>query len=378
VNKAKVYGLLIAGILITGFSSPKAQAGIKDNSWVDNNMIKVIENTVSLTTSEIGEATNNIGYWSMSEKSNHYVVPIEVKHPGLVTIIVKVDNLKDGSINCGLYKDIKLTTEIRETKGLSKSKTEVISKYNLKKGTYYFALEKQGAAKGTAVKGVIGAIVIRSDDRTIKTNKSYYGYFDEDNDEIYYKLTVNNDGYIIIKGTSRMILSICDTDKNVVSGTKILSSENNYSAVFALNNGTYYIKLKGDKGEFALGNQFVEVPAVTKEIKTVDVGSKQIFILGPQNKADETYWIKLELKKPTKLKLNTVWMGGYGRVNFSIKYSGDTKVYFNDYYIDNTKTSSVIKLEGDKEWNAGTYYIGVQKDTDLAYSILSIELEKIN
>lgn len=357
--------------------SSEAKAGIKDNSWVNDNMVKIIENTVPMEANTLGESDDKLGYWSMTEKSNYYIIPIKVEHPGQLNITIKADELPSGFINCGLYRDVRLTKEVGNTGSITKNKLELLEKYTVNKGTYYLAMEKSGDSKGTAIKGVIGTILIRSDNRTIKLGRSYCGYFDTDNDSIFYKVNVKEDGYVTLKTNKTTAIRLYDKNKDIISVEKELNSANNYTTTFGLTSGTSYIKLSGHKGGFAIGTQYTKTKAVTSLARELETGKKETFILGADSNFDETCWLKLELKRPTKLKLNTTWLGGFGRLDFNIVYSGATKMYFNDYYLSDSKTSSSIKLADEKEWPAGTYYIGIKKNTLLSSGVFSVEFEKI-
>ncbi len=377
MSKAKVYGLLVI-MCATLAHSPKAKAEIKDTSWVNDKMVKIVENTVPMETGVVGESPEKLGYWSMSEKSNHYIVPINVKYSGQLLLKIKADSMQSGKINCGLYKDIRLKERVGSTDGLTKSNLEVTGKYNLKKGTYYIALEKSEKAKGADIKGIIGASILRSDNRTIKKGSVYCGFIEENNESVNYKIKTDTDGYITIATNRSMMTKLKDKDKKDITYIRALNSDNKYSETFALPKGTYYIELKGQRGEFVVGTVFTESVKLDKKVHTIKTGNAERFTVGYDGTTEDKYWVKVELKEPTKLKLTSTLLGGSGQLNFSVLYTGNTKMYFNEYNLSKSKPSSILRLAGDKEWPAGTYYICIQKQHTLSSGVVALKLDQLN
>lgn len=377
MNKAKVYGLLIL-VGITLLSSTKAKAEIKDTSWISDNMVKIVDNTIPMEVGVIGESSEKLGYWNMSEKSNHYIVPIRVEHSGKLIITIKADNINAGRVNCGLYKDVKLQNVVESTGNITKSSPEIVEKYVLTKGTYYIALEKSEKAKGTNIKGIIGASVIRSDDRDVEVGNMYCGYITEDNKSITYKIKTEADGYISIITNKDMWAKLKDKDKKDITYRKKLSGASKYSESFALPKGTYYIEIQGEKGEFVVGSIFTDSVKLDKTVHNLNIGTEEKAIIGYDGVLEDKYWIKVDVKKPTKLQLNSSWLGGSGQLNFKIVYNGSTKMYFNEYCLSQSKANSIIRMSGEKEWPAGTYYICIQKQNDMSSGVISLKLERLN
>ena len=136
--------------------------------------------------------------------------------------------------------------------------------------------------------------------------------------------------------------------------------------------------MKGQRGEFVVGTVFTESVKLDKKVHTIKTGNAERFTVGYDGTTEDKYWVKVELKKPAKLKLTSTLLGGSGQLNFSVLYTGNTKMYFNEYHLSKGKPSSILRLAGDKEWPAGTYYICIQKQNTLSSQVVALKPEQLN
>ena len=236
-------------------------------------------------------------------------------------------------------------------------------------------LEKDTKLKGRSLAGIVQAYLVRGDDRKIKLGKEYIGTFLGDKDYVTYTVDVGVRGELKIDTDRRMEI-ILENDK--VKNTYY--TDNNgpgkgYSTTIAVEKGTYDLKLSGVRGDFKFKCRAESITSVIndKSMEGIDVGNSKKFVIVDAEDKGRVHWIRIEVKKPTSIELRSTWLGGNGKLNFRIAYSGRSDIYFNEYYINTFKRESAISVADNGKWPAGVYYIGVSKEDVKASGVFKIE-----
>ena len=372
--KACTLMLLMASFIVSG-SAQVVKAEVTNNNWATEKMEEALKETKPIKAAIMGVDKRSSGLWNMSPKSSYYAIPIEITHDGNMFITVSVDSLKDGSINCGLYKDAGMTKGVGKTPSINKRNTIVTSSYNVVKGTYYFAMEKQGGCRGIGLNGTISAVNIRNGNRNIGNNDIVYSYFEHTDDKLYYKLNIESDGVLTVTFNKGITITLCDSEKGAITYSQAKGAGD--VASYGLKKGTYYLKVTDVKDILELKTEFKEQSLLSGgSYKGVSTNKEYELTVPIDGNVNDMYSLTFKLEEDTELGIKISNRNIIGRLNITVVYAGDKKEYFNDYYIGNGKSEAIVGRAGNKKWPAGTYYINVSKYNGLSSGTFKLAFEK--
>lgn len=206
-------------------------------------------------------------------------------------------------------------------------------------------------------------------------NVNYIGF--GNNTPVYVKLPVKTSGRITLiaamqdgEQISGIKYAFCDSDKKFLSwGTT--GSEENYSKVFCVKKGTYYLKLTPSMGKFKV--KFKVVPYDLKKNTSMDRAKKlkwgkYRYLTVPLGKNHtEQHYYKFTLKKPTMVKLSADFSGLSGEARF-VMYKDGKLVTLSGTGVLNLGAGKSFTFQWKNEkgtivkWPAGEYIIKVGKD----------------
>lgn len=235
-----------------------------------------------------------------------------------------------------------------------------------------------GAASEPAaqVSGKMTVTAYQAGDFTAEAEEvNYIGF--GNNTPVYVKLPVKTSGRITLiaamqdgEQVSGIKYAFCDSDKKFLSwGTT--GSEENYSKVFCVKKGTYYLKLTPSMGKFKV--KFKVVSYDLKKNTSMDRAKKlkwgkYRYLTVPLGKNHtEQHYYKFTLKKPTMVKLTADFSGLSGEARF-VMYKDGKLVTLSGTGVLNLGAGKSFTYQWKNEkgtivkWPAGEYIIKVGKD----------------
>lgn len=217
---------------------------------------------------------------------------------------------------------------------------------------------------------------------TIKAGETYLGY---NNKTTYKKFTVSSNRVVGITAfdsdgtetnTYGRYITICNSKKKAISQKVYTSSSDNYTALFGLKKGTYYVKISSI-GTYCIGltNSKKGTISATSKKKAKKITSSYKNYIIPASTSKSSAWFKYDMKKSAKKTLSICYNG-----NYSVKatiYKGSKAVYTYTIYNGKGLDFSYTNLARTKKvkWQTGTYYVKISKNQKTDSGLISIKIK---
>ncbi|WMJ86687.1 PPC domain-containing protein [Anaerocolumna sp. MB42-C2] len=276
-----------------------------------------------------------------------------------------------------IYADEACTSEIRYDSYNSEAKI-------LKKGTYYLKFSVNDYASDTAPDSYIFAFAsqfLNGTDRILKDKAWVCSGNTDTQKPIYYKLTVPKTGSITVNVESQYssYVTLLSSSKKALSD-KTYSSLANSNVCFAVNKGTYYLKVESSAELFRVKYTFKAISdgsgTSKAKAKKLTAGKSLAGIVTATDKTGKVDWYKVTLTKSQAVKITFT-----GSVS-----SGKIKLDFYGGGISGSITETLDTVDEDASFAAetltstklpkGTYYIKITKGTKNTSGFYNIKLNK--
>lgn len=253
-------------------------------------------------------------------------------------------------------------------------------------GTYYVKYTNLTAGQV----GVMSMEGINGADRDLN-NTTLVSFSNGNQKTIFYKVAVPKTGYIDLNtymptGTASVYL--CNSGKKAISkATTVSAAISKRHSVYAVNKGTYYVRVDYTGGEYAIQKKFTAVSEKSgktkKKAKTIKYKKTYNGLLalsdkgGSKGKSD---WYKVVLKKKSKMKITVRGSvtGGSLKYEFSApKMKKKLKHTFSGYGFGSRITMSYsYGSKKTKTLPKGTYYIRIYKSNKSVTGTYSLKVTK--
>jgi hypothetical protein len=307
------------------------------------------------------------------------IVPIKLDHKGILICTAVLDDTTPESVSAYLdiYADAECTDSIYYNSYNNIAKIPEAGTYYLKFTVYDSAdVEPEYYALGFASQFYSG------DDRTIK-NKEWTctGSLDYST-PVYYKISAKESGSITIEVDAEYSsnVTLLNSKKKALSEEVYVSTYSGGKTVFAVDKGTYYIKVTSSSDIYRLKSSFKETKdysgATKAKAKTLAKGKLYSGLVTTSDKTGKIDWYKITLTKSQEVNITFT-----GSVS-----SGEIEIEFYGNEISGSITDRISSVDADgsfaaETWTSsklpkGTYYIKVTKSSKYTSGFYNIRLDK--
>lgn len=318
------------------------------------------------------------GVWVPSD-TKELVMPIDFDAKGVLyaSVLLADGEPTTADIYLNIYSDQACTQEI------------IYSSYDgtasiPKKGTYYlkFSVLDSGETVTDGYTIALSTQFYNGEDRALK-NKTWTAVGNSDYTKpVYYKITVPQTGSITVNNDSlyTAYVTLLNSSKKAISNEAYPSSTNDYSTVFAVTKGTYYIKVTTTSELYRLKYTFKAVTdksGTTKAKATkLTAGKTYTGVVTAADKTGKVDWYKITLTKSQKVDITFTGSVSSGEIGIEF-YGGD---------ISGSITDSITSVNEDSSFTAqtwtstklpkGTYYIKVTKAENKTSGVYNLKFNK--
>lgn len=315
---------------------------------------------------------------TFSESTKELVMPIKIPAKGCLQLALGEFTTNYRDLVVSVYSDSSCTNKIGYSVYLfSGDIYEEKSIVFQEGGTYYLKYELLKVSEADVLDFALGLCFFSNEDMELTEEQVVFSYSDSDIPEVTYKIKVNSTGYIAVQfaaaddeyGFSSKF-QLLDKNKKELSKEAYVSADRNdeggYNDIvqyYAVNKGTYYVKVKSIYGLYAIAYDFTSVKdkAGSSKSKATSLklgGSAVKGICTVSDKTSKEDWYKFTLTKNKSIK-----------ITINTKIDGNLKVEIMDssgktvWYGTRTLYEGEYKLEmkSSGKWSKGTYYIKVTK-----------------
>lgn len=301
-------------------------------------------------------------YVTLPSDTLEAVVPIKLTSKGYLDYDLGIyENENLAGYDFGFYSDKDCTKKLT----FSPPTAEYMGTVKIPKaGTYYVKFT------ATLNEGAVDTIGIRSNfrcqfysgaDKTLKDNTSVVSAI-VDSKPIYYKITAPKAGSIefVSQSVYSSKITLLDSKKKAISSQVSSTSTNGYITDFAVEKGTYYIKVSSTSEVIAVKYKFKAITdssgSSKAKAKKLTLGKNAAGMLSATKSTDD--WYKFTLTKDTyNFKLMVSPFCSSGSIKFTL-YAPNGKVMNTKSLTNRTYTLSPITYI-----SKGTYYVKISKST---------------
>lgn len=332
------------------------------------------------------ESTNSYHILATEQEKQNIVVPVTVTSAGLVSCNIMNDcmiatgvSASGAGITVGVYADEACTQCLKdeqtsecndigdmvyqasfevETGGIYYIRLSVDPQIQTGDGKYMFTMDLQQ---------------VSSADRTLSDGEYVKAYQSGSGSVIYYKIKTRKSGVLTVdamydsEDPGSPKLTLCNAKKKAITVSASNNAASNYTSVFAVSKGTYYLKVANVKGTYQLRYEFSAVSdksgSKKSKAKTITIGKtgvKGMVLAGDQKSKYD--WYKFKLKKKSKIKI--VFSGS---TTGNSKLKAEVMPAASKIKIDQDAAFTITGIDDSRKassdvWPAGTWYIRVSKD----------------
>lgn len=341
-------------------------------------------------TTEVTELTPNLvvkeadlskeeGYYEVKfpDEEEVMVMPINISDKGGLFITLGEDNTNYYSLDVNLYSDEACTKKVGSTVYLfsgdvTKTKNITIDK----SGLYYMQFNLSKKSDTGTISFLMQLALVSAEDQTLTQDEINFSYQDYDKPDTTYKIVVEATGLVTLTlGTDYEYgfsgkVQLLDKDKKALStATSVYASKNDegeYNDVqrfYAVNKGTYYVKVDTGNGMYGIQYGFSEVKdasgAEKAKAKAIKLGGSAVKgMCATSDATSKTDWYSIKLTNDKKIVI-TVNSKVDGKLKFEILDSKGRTLWYGSRTIYDGEDEMV--LESDGKFSKGTYYIKISK-----------------
>lgn len=307
------------------------------------------------------------------------ILPIELEHKGLLICTSVLDESTPSSVSTYLdiYADEECTESISYSSYSSTAEIPEAGTYYLKFTVYdYSDVETEYYSLGFASQ------FYNSDDRTLMNKEWNCSGSIDYKTPIYYKVTAKEAGSITIEvdGEYSSNVTLLNSSKKALSDEAYASSYSGGKVVFAVEKGTYYVKVTSSSDIYWIRSTFKAIKdysgATKAKAKTLTKGKLYSGLVTTSDKTGKVDWYKITLTKSQEVNITFT-----GSVS-----SGDIEIEFYGNGISGSITDHIRTVDADSSFAAetwtssklpkGTYYIKVTKKSKVTSGFYNIRLDK--
>lgn len=312
---------------------------------------------------------------TFSNGENKKVIPVTLQGKGGLRVTLYNQSASYYSMTMKLYEDEACTKKVEGAflPSITPDKTEPQTKICAipKEGVYYILFELSRKSEEVSdLTFTADYLFYSGEGGVLQKNEWKTAYTDYTNKTAYYKLTVPKTGYVTIqmkaadKVTTYMTV-LNHKKKELSKETSVIYYPNgtsyNNPLYFAVEKGTYYIKVSCSSSVYQLKYQFDAVTDQSGNSKTnaavLEKGgkAKKGLVLLSERANSKIDWYKVTLTKPSKISFIL-----QGKTSNAIQMEVENTLFGNA-----SINTSVLKrkLQSQGKFQAGTYYIKIYKNT---------------
>lgn len=368
--------LLVAGMLFTKPAVVSAAGLTAEEIGVISQMEPETIEFVQ-TSTDLSKVTMETSF-SIDGNNPFRAVSFTMDQPGELVFHMEADlSVSDDAIKVEIYNLSSTEKPVIQKQILDS--VEECSFFNYFEAGAYAVIFRGGETESEVI-GKMSITAYQAGDFTVEEEDANYIGFGN-NHPLYVKIPVKTSGRVTITAAmqdgeqlSGIKYAFCDKSKKFLAwGTT--ESKDNYSEVFCVKKGTYYLKLTPTMGKFKV--KFQAVPYDLKNNTSMDrakklkAGTYQYLTIPLGKENTEQHYYRFRLKKPTLVKLSADFSGLSGEARF-VMYKDQKLVALAGTGVLNLEAGKSFTFQWEDEkgkvvkWPAGEYIIKVGKDREQA------------
>ena len=255
--------------------------------------------------------------------------------------------------------------------------------YIPKTGTYYIRISSETFSRESDSKYLGIFAFVSNSDVTLKDKVKVVSSIVNAKKPIFYKVTVkkNTKLQFELATDGKASITLCNKKKSAL--TKANKVNKSGKMIYALNKGTYYLKVSSTKGFLTAKATMTAAKKEigTKQSKAINVNINKKASSGlvyVQDKKDTVYWFCLNNEKDQPIYMNVATDFTFGKVKIEV-VSSEGKNFGSkvlDNGLDRTKRFTLYsKSEEGKKLPKGTYYIKFTKVEESANGVIQVGIK---
>lgn len=307
------------------------------------------------------------------------ILPVKLKRKGILVYSLAKNGESD-SIDYDLYSDPECSDYIY---------TNDNQAYIKKSGTYYIRISSTDLDEDSSTSIVAALTMFDGENVVLKNKKETYSCIADDSKPVYFKYVVPKTCRVAVSigevGDLYTKITLCNAKKQKITDTSSTSITNGLT-YYALKKGTYYFRVEGYKGIFAIkaANTYFDSKGGTSRSKATSLkinGAGKTTAILAESKTSKQTWYKFYNPKNQKMSLYFDEYFSSGTVKISC-YDQKGKKFGSDYTLYGAagQTEPVrvyVKnyLTGAEYLPKGTYYLKIVKDSKKSCGTLKVSVK---
>ncbi len=367
---------IILTVSLAPGSVAKAEVFTYKGGAAESEAVKTLKPNLCMTEkdTEKDEGTYEIVF---PDDEEILIMPVEIRDKGGLYCTITEQNTNYYSISADLYKDKACSERIGYSIYLSSGEMSETRDIPVgEAGTYYLKLEAIKKRDTGTISFLLQLTLFSGEDQELKKDKAILSYQDYEGPDVTYKIVVNTSGILTLNfGTDYEYgfygkIQLLDKDKKGLAKAKSIFAPQNEEGeyldaekFYAVNKGTYYVKVDTSVGLYNIKYSFSEVkdPAGAKrdKAKALKLGDSAVKgICTVTDKTTDVDWYSFKLTSSKSVTI-TISAKTDENLKYDILDSKGNSLYYGSRIIWDGEGNVVLKSDG--KLSKGTYYIKIFK-----------------